>query len=691
MIAIKDWSLRSKVLIAASVAIASGFAVTLVLIGSNVYQSARETGLQRAKDQADAYAQQVEGVLKNGFLIAHDLVNTAQGLQANNAADRKTMDQIILQKLNAFRDGIGLWMLWEPNAFDGKDDEFRLDWPIYDPTGRYMPYMTRAGETAKQDTMNGPDQQAKFEAFRDHPQDYKPPYEFEPGWGDFYIVPKKRGKDTITDPFPYDVQGKTVIESSFAVPIRNKEGKFQGVGAVDMSLEQLQKLVGSYHPMGTGFVTLVSQGGFYAVSPDAKELGKAVAKGALPAGTMDAIANSKGLEAEINDQLHVWRPVRAGESGQNWALGVHIPMSTILENARSTRNQAILVGSLAGLAILAVLAVLLSRLTRPLTVLANAMEGLTEGHGDLTRRLKIESGDEIGRTAKAFNKLMDSLHGMFVDVRQQSQSVGEAAARLHQSAQMVRSASTHQAEAATATAASVEEVTVSIQYIADTVRDFEASAAETGKATSAGEGLVREMAHEISQINNSINAMADTMSKLGVQSQQVDTIVQVIKDIAEQTNLLALNAAIEAARAGEMGRGFAVVADEVRKLAARTAQATIEIGTIVSGIRTEIEAASTSMGNTRQQVNQGVTLSDKAADAISQVHGETGRLISGVSDIANATKEQAAASTDIAQNIERISSMVQNNSATVDDVANSVEQLEALSASLQAIIGRFKL
>lgn len=689
----KNWSLRSKVLIAASVAIAAGFAGTLTLIGSSVYESARESGLQRAKDQADAYTHQVEGVLQSGFLVAKDLVSTAQGLQANQMADRKTMDHIIIQKLNNFTDGVGMWMLWEPNAFDAKDDEFRLDWPIHDPTGRYMPYMTKGGADgkAKQDTMNDPAHQKAFESFRDHPQDFVPAYETEAGWGDFYIVPKKRNKDTITDPYPYDVQGKQVIESSFAVPIHDKDGKFQGVGAVDMSLDTLQSLVGSYHPMGTGFVSLISQGGIIAVSNNPKERGQQVKKASLPTGTLEAIAAGKGLDVEMDNQLQVWRAVKVGDSGQNWALGVHIPMDTILENARKTRNAAILVGSLAGIGIIVMLAILLSRLTQPLSVLAKAMEGLTDGHGDLTRRLEISSNDEIGRTAKAFNRLMDSLRQMFIDVREQSHAVGEAAVRLHHSAQQVKHGSAQQAEAATSTAASVEEVTVSIQYIADTTRDFENSAAETGKATSAGEQLVREVAAEIGQINQSINIMADTMSKLGVQSQQVDTIVQVIKDIAEQTNLLALNAAIEAARAGEMGRGFAVVADEVRKLAARTSQATIEIGTIVSGIRGEIQNASTSMQSTRVQVDQGVALSDKAATAISTVHGETSKLIHGVSDIANATKEQAAASTDIAQNIEQISSMVQQNSNAVDEVADSVAQLEALSSSLQSIISRFKL
>ena len=688
---LRDWSLRTKVLVAAALAIVAGFGVMIAVIAANVYQDAVTVGYQRAGEQADAYAKQVEDSFRLGYAIPKQLAATVQGMQGPGLPDRKTIDGAVKRSLMSFPAGIGAWMLWEPNALDGKDDQFRLDWPIHDPTGRYTPYFTRSGGTVKQDIMIGdPEMRKKFDEFKEHPQDYKPPYE-EGGWGDFYVVPKQRNRDTITEPYPYDVQGKKVLESSLVVAIHDDAGKFVGVAAVDLPLDGLQASIGQFKPFGVGYVTLLSNTGLYVVAKDTGKLGKPMDGKLLPAGLFDTLKGGKGGEFEQDGVLHVWRPVRVGDTGQNWALGVSIPSAAIVAQAVASRNMSIVVGAIATVAILLLLGLLLTALTRPLNRLAAAMEELSSGQGDLTRRLSVTAHDEIGRTSEAFNRFMGDLRDRFAEVRAQSEAVGDATIQLDESASQVESTSNQQAEAATATAASVEEVTVSIQHIADTAMEFERTARETGRSTATGQTLVADVANEIERLNDSVNTLAKTMDQLGIQSQQVNTIVQVIKDIADQTNLLALNAAIEAARAGEMGRGFAVVADEVRKLAARTAEATIEIGRIVQGIQREIDTAAGSMQDTRQQIDAGVTLSRKAADAIGEVHGETERLVARVADIADATREQAAASTDIAQNVERISSMAQTNRDAVTQVAGAVQHLETLSENLRGIVGRFKL
>jgi methyl-accepting chemotaxis protein/methyl-accepting chemotaxis protein-2 (aspartate sensor receptor) len=479
--------------------------------------------------------------------------------------------------------------------------------------------------------------------------------------------------------------------SFLVVAMRDKDKKFIGVSAVDLPLGSLQNIFSQYKPFGVGYLTLVSSGGLYVVNNDTKVLGKPIDKAQFPAGFMDGVQSGKGVEFETNGELHVWRPIKLGDTGQYWALGVSVPKSFIVADAVSARNKAIGIGFVAALLILAAIGVLLTVLTRPLARLAVAMETLATGEGDLTRRLEVLAKDEIGRTSEAFNRFMGRLRNMFVQVREQSASVGTAAGMLSAGAESVEKASGYQAEAATATAASVEEVTVSIQHIAETAQDFEQSAIKTGEASAMGQKLVEEVATEIDKANRSVDALGATMDSLAKQSAKVDTIVQVIKDIADQTNLLALNAAIEAARAGEQGRGFAVVADEVRKLAARTADATVEIGSIVSEIQHGIGSTGKDMQATRAQIAIGVESSRQASEAIGRVHGETKRLVNEVSVIADSTREQAAASTDIAQNIERISTQAQNNSEEVANMADAVVQLENLSRSLGELVGRFKV
>ena len=200
-----------------------GFAVLVTIIGYNVFDEARQSGYRQAREQANAYALDVEARFRAQFNVPRQLAKALQGLPSQTVPDRKTLDAMIIGMLKSVPEASGLWMLWEPNALDGKDDQYRNDWPVHDPNGRYMPYMTRTGQTIKQDSMLGMDQQKMAEAFRADPTHYRPPYE-QSGWGDFYVVPKQRQKDTITEPYAYEVQGQSVLLSSLVTVIKNDNG-----------------------------------------------------------------------------------------------------------------------------------------------------------------------------------------------------------------------------------------------------------------------------------------------------------------------------------------------------------------------------------------------------------------------------------------------------------------------------------
>jgi len=310
---------------------------------------------------------------------------------------------------------------------------------------------------------------------------------------------------------------------------------------------------------------------------------------------------------------------------------------------------------------------------------------------DFTRRVAVNGNDEIGQTVRAFNDLMGSLQTAFRQFHDGIDKVAESSHSLSAASQQVASGSITQSDAASAMAATVQQVTVSIAHVSEGAQEALRLSKNSSEHSEQGGEIIHRAAAEMMKIADTVRETSSSIENLGEQTNQISAIVNVIKEIADQTNLLALNAAIEAARAGEQGRGFAVVADEVRKLAERTAKSTQEVTKMIASIQNSSRAAVAGMAAMVDQVDGGVALAQQAGDAISQIKKESEQVAITVSDISTALEEQSKASNDIAAKIENVSQMTEENSAAAEQTAVAANDLEQLASEMRTTVNRFRI
>lgn len=310
---------------------------------------------------------------------------------------------------------------------------------------------------------------------------------------------------------------------------------------------------------------------------------------------------------------------------------------------------------------------------------------------DFTLRVPVVGRDETSQAAQAFNQLLGKLQLSLREVLNNAEQLSSAAEGAYHASHKVSVSSNNQSEAAALIAAAVEQMSVSISHVAVSTRDALLRAHEAGETASQGSEIITRSNTEMDLIASTVDDTGLTIDDLGQQSDKISMIMQVIKDVAEQTNLLALNAAIEAARAGEQGRGFAVVADEVRQLAARTSRSSEEITLMVVTMQNSAREAMTGMHSVTGRVNAGKGLSTQAAVRMDTIRASANQVSKAINLIATAIEQQDIATRDIAQRVEMVAQMSEENSTAASQTSDISSQLNALARSLQATAGQFRV
>ncbi|HEV2112892.1 MAG TPA: methyl-accepting chemotaxis protein [Terriglobales bacterium] len=288
-------------------------------------------------------------------------------------------------------------------------------------------------------------------------------------------------------------------------------------------------------------------------------------------------------------------------------------------------------------------------ITRPVKAMAGHLHEMAQGGGDLTKRIDINSHDEVGNMAGSFNAFVQRLEEIISEVRTSSDGIASAASQVASSASSLSQGTSEQAASIEETTSSLEEMSASIAQNAENSRQMEQMAVK-GARDSEDSG----------------NAVGETVTAM----KQIAERISIIEEIAYQTNLLALNAAIEAARAGEHGRGFAVVATEVRKLAERSQTAAQEIGGLAG---------------------KSVGVAERSGGLLKELVPAIKKTAELVQEVAASSGEQSTGVTQINKAMTAVDTVTQRNASSAEELSSTAEELAAQSEALQQLMAFFRV
>ncbi|HBP0708928.1 TPA: methyl-accepting chemotaxis protein [Pseudomonas aeruginosa] len=609
---------------------------------------------------------------------------------------REDLTRQVRTALAANPEVLGLYVVFEPNALDGKDELF-VDQPALgsNDKGRFSLYWAQATpgqlesesmiESELADTSSGPSGAA---------------------YNAWYTCPKESGQPCVLDPYFDKVGERQLLTTSIAFPLE-LDGKVIGVMGLDINLSNLQALSEQGNRElydGVGQVGILSPAGLFAGnSRDAGLLGKNLAK-ADPqhAGELlQLLAAGKSRLFNENDDLKVLQPLQPIPGAKPWGVLLEVPKSALLGPALALERQLddmrregtwVELGLGLGAAVLGLLVLWLSArgVTRPILGVAHMLRDIASGEGDLTQRLPHTGRDELGELAGWFNRFLDKLQPIIRDVKV---SVRDARSTADQSAAISSQTSAgmqQQFREIDQVATASHEMTATAQDVARSAAQAADAARGADQATRDGLALIDRTTQSIDSLAANLTSAMGQVEQLASSSEEIGSVLEVIRAIAEQTNLLALNAAIEAARAGDAGRGFAVVADEVRNLARRTQDSVEQIRGVIEGLQQGTRDVVDAMHGSHRQAQGSVEQVDEAVAALQRI-GEAVTVINDMNlQIASAAEEQSSVAEEINRNVAAIRDVTESLSSQAEESAQVSQSLNRLANHQQGLMEQFK-
>ncbi|SFG07714.1 methyl-accepting chemotaxis protein [Neptunomonas qingdaonensis] len=331
------------------------------------------------------------------------------------------------------------------------------------------------------------------------------------------------------------------------------------------------------------------------------------------------------------------------------------------------------------------------KVIQPLRDTAEALIDISQGEGDLTRRLTVMSKDEVGQVSQGFNDFADKIQRLVIDLKGGIHDLSQSTSQMNTVVSKTHSDVQRQRHETAQAAAAVHEMAAAAQEVAGNAAGAASAAQEADNESNSGQRIVEETITAIKALSDDVNRASDVIGQLDIDADKIGTVVNVIKEIAGQTNLLALNAAIEAARAGDYGRGFSVVADEVRTLANRTQQSTQEIQNMIERLQVGAREAVGVMDTSKAQSVATIERAAQASLSLSVITGSVSTITQMNTQIASAAEEQTAVADEISQNVQQVADIAEHSAQNADALSDTTQEMSALERRLMKIVSQFKV
>ncbi|NUZ12636.1 methyl-accepting chemotaxis protein [Pseudoalteromonas sp. McH1-7] len=491
----------------------------------------------------------------------------------------------------------------------------------------------------------------------------------------------------LTEPYQ-GVTGQAMVSVATAI---KRNSRMIGTQSLDVTLSTLTDIVSNIRLGESGYLLLLDGNGIVLADPKNKDNNFKHSKD-LNSPLYNAIRDVKNeayLTIETDNKTYVAKIYRSSNLG--WQFIAVIDEDEILAAAYDMTISIAVIAMLMVIIFVITAITLANKIVQPIEMVSLGLREIAQGEGNLSKRLKVISNDEIGELATWFNKFLDSINLLVKDIQHNAATLNSAALDSQKSINDIRRQCNAQADDsanAATTTETVEQLAIEVTgHCTQTLEDV----VSADEHAQHGNKTIELTVSQVARLNQSLAESASAMNQLESESQDITNILGVIRSIAEQTNLLALNAAIEAARAGEQGRGFAVVADEVRTLAQRSHDATQEIEQVLTNLIAQTRNVSNQMTVSVSESETTITQSQSAQQAFSDITAAVSRIKSSVSNI-------AAQATQQGQNAGQTKRLIGSVDVSVRQVGDGAaalnagaDQLVALAKDLEQLVGRFDI